>query len=470
MCLQGRVVTFTDVIISFRAADGATMMAVGRTDGTVSAFRAPARASREVPLDSRQPHLGAITSLAYCAERNVLFSGSSDRTIKVWNPWADKGAPEALVQTLTGHSSSVTGLVDSGQSFMVSCSADCSVRLWRPQGAKGEYVCGQVLNMGEDGRRLCTGLVLSEEVKGMNPWTLYCSDALGGITTFSLQQRGGFEELKAKVTWDRVHTLAITHMLLVPEHKLLISLAFDCTCVVIERNRGSVVSKIGAPKPTLHFTGVAWSVLGNQLLLTDHLGGLTIWSLYDKRVVAHHKLASPLDPDSVAVASEGRAVRQAAKDLSATATLVWVGPRTLACVMPHKGRVQQLLVEDYQPPVEYLGHSAAVVGLATVLPGTAPPVHAASEQGGDDREVMLISASEDFSVRVWDSLTLTERFGLVNNAMTGKFEPSCMLSLPHINQLVVGDQTGTVAFVHPDRGKRSFCLPPSPINPLLPIC
>jgi WD40 repeat protein len=306
--------------------------------------------------------------------------------------------------------------------------------------------------------------VLSEEVKGMNPWTLYCSDALGGITHFGLQQRGGFEELKATVTWDRVHTLAITHMLLVPEHKLLVSLAFDCTCVVIERSRGSVVNTIGALNPTLRFTGIAWSTLGHQLLLTDHLGGLTIWSLYDKRVVAHHKLASPLDPESVEVASEGRAMRQAAKELSATATLVWVGPRTLACVMPQTWRVQQLLVVDYQPPVEYLGHSAAVVGLATILPGTAPPVHAANEQGGDDREIMLISASVDFSVRVWDSLTLTERFGLVNNAMTGKFEPSCMLSLPRINQLVVGDQTGTVAFVHPDRGKRAFSLTPSPIN------
>jgi hypothetical protein len=307
--------------------------------------------------------------------------------------------------------------------------------------------------MGADSRQMCTGLIVSHEVKGMNPWTMYCSDALGGITTFCLEKRGSsVVEIAASVTWSKVHTLAITQMLLVPEHNLLISLSFDCNCVVIERNRGSVVSKIQALLPTLQYSGVEWSSFGNQLLLTDRDGGLTVWSLYDKRVVAHHKLASRLNPDSYLVAREGRAVREAAKDLSAAAALQWVGPRTLACVMPNKAHVQQLFVEDYQPPVEFLGHSGAVVGLAIVEPGNKHPRSGNIKDAESCREIMLVSAAEDFSVRVWDSSTLKERFELLNNLKNEDFEPSCMLSLPHINQLVVGDQFGTIAFVHPDRG------------------
>jgi len=440
------------VTIYFTASDGATTMAVGRNDGAISIFRSPERVSKEALLKSRHPHLGAVTSLAFCARRNILFSGSSDRTIKVWNACADRGSPETLIQTLTGHSSSVTGLVDSGQSFMVSCSADCSVRLWREQGIKGEYVCSQVLNMGADSRQMCTGLVVSHEVKGMNPWAMYCSDSLGGITVFCLERIGASVELTATITWSQVHALAITRMLLVPEHNLLVSLSFDCSCVIIERNRGRVVSKIKAFVPTLQYSGVEWSSFGNQLLLTDHDGGLTVWSLYDKRVVAQHKLASRLNPDSYLVAREGRAVREAAKDLSAIAALQWVGPRTLACVMPNRARVQQLFVEDYQPPVEFLGHTGAVVGLAIVVPGSVRPESRNKRNAEYCREIMLISAAEDFSVRVWDSNTLKERFELLDDSKNKTFEPSCMLSLPHVNQLVVGDQIGTIAFLHPDRG------------------
>ena len=62
----------------------------------------------------------------------LLFSGSADRTIKVWDIWADKQQEETCVQTLVGHGATVTALADSGYGSVISCACDCTFRIWQP--------------------------------------------------------------------------------------------------------------------------------------------------------------------------------------------------------------------------------------------------------------------------------------------------------------------------------------------------
>ena len=59
-----------------------------------------------------------------------IFSGSSDRTVKVWR---SNGSPKPLIQTLHGHTAQVSALCDGFDGSILSCSVDGSVRVWTPQ-------------------------------------------------------------------------------------------------------------------------------------------------------------------------------------------------------------------------------------------------------------------------------------------------------------------------------------------------
>lgn len=82
-------------------------------------------------------------------DSNFLFSGSEDRTIRVWDalPAASVGHSVSthpfvggtLLKTLNGHKGTVTGLAVLWSSgHLVSCSLDSCVLIW-------DYVAGEIL-------------------------------------------------------------------------------------------------------------------------------------------------------------------------------------------------------------------------------------------------------------------------------------------------------------------------------------
>ena len=85
----------------------------GRTDGQISRWRVQQSAAgrrrehKEDLLQTSRPHVGAVKTILYSNDptfsvgyggRGLLFTGSADRTIKVWNVWAEKQEPETCVQ------------------------------------------------------------------------------------------------------------------------------------------------------------------------------------------------------------------------------------------------------------------------------------------------------------------------------------------------------------------------------------
>jgi WD40 repeat protein len=73
---------------------------------------------------SLKAHSGSVLCLQFDSQRNILISGSSDATIKIWN--LESGE---VVQTLEGHKESVLGL-HTDDKYIVSCSRDCTARIW----------------------------------------------------------------------------------------------------------------------------------------------------------------------------------------------------------------------------------------------------------------------------------------------------------------------------------------------------
>jgi len=128
-----RPVTFS-TILSVEAQEPFLLVA-GRSDGAISTWRK--MGGRELALSTRTPHLGEVHALAYSNQPDLcetgaglLFSGSTDRTIEVRTVWSDAAVEETCIQTLEGHSSTVTSLVDSRRGFLVSVSKDNTLRVF----------------------------------------------------------------------------------------------------------------------------------------------------------------------------------------------------------------------------------------------------------------------------------------------------------------------------------------------------
>ncbi|KAJ6176749.1 hypothetical protein N7485_003663 [Penicillium canescens] len=77
-------------------------------------------------LQTLTGHLDSVYSVAFCSDRSMLASGSSDETIKLWNVKTGKE-----LQTLTGHTSWVSSMAFSSDgSILASGSYDHTIKLW----------------------------------------------------------------------------------------------------------------------------------------------------------------------------------------------------------------------------------------------------------------------------------------------------------------------------------------------------
>lgn len=88
-------------------------------------------------------HKGSITSVLAVttgskinAATGLVLSGSADASIKVWDVKLRVQETHVCVQTLVGHTGTVTGLVHRGQCIL-SSSTDCTIRIWKAAEGRG---------------------------------------------------------------------------------------------------------------------------------------------------------------------------------------------------------------------------------------------------------------------------------------------------------------------------------------------
>ena len=360
---------------------------------SAQAYGGSNREQKDAPVATARNHQGAVTTLMYSCDPlfsvgtsgGLLFTGSADRTIKVWDIWGDQQQEETCVQTLVGHGATVTAMVDSGYGSIITCACDCTFRIWQPLAGRemllhAFFSCTQTVSLAPSGSESWANS-MALMGSGINQqWSLYVGDAVGHISVF--QHRNGTSEGSAAApppdmkdlvlhqAWTHLHSLGVspvyacrransvfgfkstplslntqvTALELVIEHNFLISLSFDCTCAVIDASTGTPFLKVENPRH-VRYTGVVWDSHQDQLILCDHAGYFQAWNTFTEHVIASRQVVTPMDVHSPAVVRGGAHARAAAL-LPAVTNLTWLYPGTLICLRPQQGSMQQWKVSS----------------------------------------------------------------------------------------------------------------------------
>lgn len=236
----------------------------------------------------------------------LLFSGSLDRSIKVWS--MSVGNQSTHVQTLFGHSSAITKLVDGTDGTVLSCSEDGSLRMWSPQRGRNImlhpfFECTFSMSFGKDIWITCL------TVGVLGPWICYAADSNGNIDVLKKgsddndveRQVAAFTKQLTRYTrWEKVHGLGITHMELIREENILVTLSYDATCKVLDPSTGHVLFHIVNRRRCM-YTGATWVKNLTSFYLIDEFGYLDVFNLYHERVIETVELSTLTSKQSSAV-------------------------------------------------------------------------------------------------------------------------------------------------------------------------
>lgn len=133
-------------------------------------------------------HLGGITSIAFNPKRNILASGSTDNTIRLWKLEKNGMKYElSCYEVLTGHTEDVQWLsFNPNGDLLASGSDDQSVRLWRI-GEVGEEIQCSALLSDEKIKNVCFSpdgqLLLAAAGETIHFWDVISGQKLHSNTT-----------------------------------------------------------------------------------------------------------------------------------------------------------------------------------------------------------------------------------------------------------------------------------------------
>ena len=163
----------------------------GSADKTALYGRLPGHASQgRFLVDSVQltGHTGAITAVAFSPNDKVVFTGSTDNTIRLWD--VTQAIPSAIV--LTGHTGPITSFaISSDNTLLVSGSADRTARIWSlTKSAIGSIVLHghsdtvTSVALSNDGKLLLTG----SADKTVRLWIFHKLRSLGRLSIIWISQ------------------------------------------------------------------------------------------------------------------------------------------------------------------------------------------------------------------------------------------------------------------------------------------
>lgn len=240
----------------------------------------------------------AVTRAEDASHSPLLATGSADRTIRVWDPWV-REQEKACIQTIRGHEGSITALA-SHRRLLFSCSTDATVKIWQM----------------DDGRELLMypWYSLHETIADSKCWLsaiathfvgesgeLYVADTEATLSVYQLTVRGHQVTVRRDRQHQRLHALGITHILAVQHENILVTSAHDLSARVLNCQTGQPMVTVNNPRG-VRFSGLAWSSSSRELFLSDQTGAVYTWSMMDEALLQKHRLSSGTG-DEVAISS-----------------------------------------------------------------------------------------------------------------------------------------------------------------------
>lgn len=198
-------------------------------------------------------HAGAISSSAWRADGGVLATSSFDKTIKLWDPHS-----RMELRTLAGHADMVLAIaLDVDGKQLLSGGRDKQVKLWNLTAGEPARVLpalpadAAVLRLSPDGQKLLAG----------------CAD---GVLRW-IDLAGGNVEREAKIHEGAVSTLALTK-----DGSAGYSVAADGSLRAWNPATGEVIGSVSLPAPATQLA-LAWD--GSLAVAGDARGNLHAYRL-----------------------------------------------------------------------------------------------------------------------------------------------------------------------------------------------
>lgn len=468
----------------------------------------------DITKDAGTQHSAEVSCMLYANHKRfvnnqnngLLFSGSLDRSIKVWSISA--GNQAVPVQTLFGHDSTICKLVDSSDGSILSCSEDGSMRMWSPQRGRNImlhpfFECTFTLSFGRD--VWLTALTVGI----LGPWICYAADSNGNIEVLKKGNDNNeverhmatfMNQLTRSTRWEKVHALGITHLELIREENILVSLSYDATCKVLDPSTGQVLFQI-ANKRRCMYTGATWVKNLTSFYLIDEFGMLDVFNLYHERVIETVELSTLTSKQNSTVLKchAGQALRDIGRFsqegyfltlLAHTDTKATKAGANGANRLKSVGVIGDVVLWNLSNDVncmEFVGHEGSVVGISvpsftgasaarthTVAPDgslTAGVASATAESAlgplSTSNQHMAMRAStlqissaeklffsaghEDDTIRCWDEYDQHETYQFKSKGVS---EITVMLAVWHMNRIVTGHENGAVCIWNADTGAR----------------
>ena len=222
-------------------------------------------------------------------EQGLIITGSADRTVRVWDPWAREG--KAAVQTLVGHGGTVLAVVITKGSI-VSASTDHQVIVWKSDKERQLlfypwFVVAQTICDFDNA--FITSLAVNEGEAGY----LFVGDSRGVLSVYSPEtamkpskiviDSVDFEaEYRVCRPQHQLHTLGIHCLRFVSIMNALITASFDHIVKVSDATSGSILYLIENPN-CCRFTNFQWDTSTQDLFLVDELGYVQVWNVYAEK-------------------------------------------------------------------------------------------------------------------------------------------------------------------------------------------
>ncbi len=394
------------------------------------------------------------------APLGLLFSGSRDRSIKVWN--INTVGKKTLIQTILGHTGGVTSLVDVQDGSFISSSTDGSVRIWTAQKNREMmlnpfFEC--VFHIIIDKNVWLTSLAINPHGAA----TLYVGSSNGSVDVY----RKNIAQSDAKLTsaytfykfkkFDSIHELGITKLELVISESYLLSLSSDGYCRVSDALLGHALYQIQNCRKCI-YTGVIFEAA--SLVLSDEFGYIEVYDLVKERIkFTRHvvRAKNVKDESEILLSHKGSLIRSMVPysddkkylilsktynitDLSITDPVhesndmfgVWEAVYDVACT-------------------EYLGHTDTIVGFCVPTFNGREQVIPKSKSNLLSRdECKFFSVSLDNTIRCWDEFDNTESYQIKNKLQNT--EIMCITPIWSINSFMTGHENGMVLLWHADSG------------------